>query len=297
MICVLMVFLLFLTTTSELLADGRLMEIELWPDGTPEPRVPHDPPEKTETGPDGLTRRFNVSRPRLFVHIPSDDIPRNGTAVIVVPGGGFGRMADQHEGSDACQWLISQGIVAFQLAYRTPTSKHTEPNLGPVQDTQKALLEVRKRAAEFRIDPSRIGLLGFSAGGQVALVSVAGESRLETLTRDDPQFPGSDFLLLIYPYRIYDPEQASIRCDVNLDSGLPPTFIAQMSDDTASLPHGSARLYSELVQRKVPTELHIYERGGHGFGMQVREGAPGTADWKLRAMDWLAIRGLLEPIK
>src|SRR5258708_390300 len=107
---------------------AQLVEIPLWPQGMPEPVVPADPPEKTEKGPNGITRRSNVSRPRLFVYEPAAGAPRSGAAVIVVPGGGFGRLADEHEGSDACSWLATNGIVAFQLAYRTPTNKHAEPN-------------------------------------------------------------------------------------------------------------------------------------------------------------------------
>src|SRR5436190_3098971 len=96
-------------------------EIALWPNGMPQPVVPADPPENVERGKDGISRRSNVSKPRLFVFQPPAGVSKSGTAIIVVPGGGLSRLADEHEGSDACVWLAKQGVVAFQLAHRTPT--------------------------------------------------------------------------------------------------------------------------------------------------------------------------------
>src|SRR5436190_12369161 len=117
-------------------------EIVLWPQGMPEPVVPADPPEKSERGQDGIVRRTNVSQPRLFVHEPPAGVKRTGAAAIVVPGGGFGRLADEHEGSDAAVWLAKHGIVGFQLAHRVPTNMHPVPNVGPAQDVQKSVIEV-----------------------------------------------------------------------------------------------------------------------------------------------------------
>ncbi|MEQ2009259.1 MAG: alpha/beta hydrolase [Limisphaerales bacterium] len=269
---------------------ATIPEIHLWPKGTPEPVVPADPPEKIEKGADGTSRRYNVSQPRLFVHEPPAGVTRTGAAVVVVPGGGFSKLADEHEGSEACVWLAKQGIVAFQLAHRTPTTKHKEPHAGPAQDVQRAVSEVRRRAAELKVDAKRIGVLGFSAGGQVSLIAATNERFFP-----DPQSAVShrpDFLLLIYPYKIYDTATKAIRADIRLDAGLPPTFIAQAGDDTGSLPQGSTLLYLDLITRKTPAELHIYEKGGHGFGMRPRANATGPTDWPLRAADWLRLRGL-----
>lgn len=285
--------LLFLLTLAMAAEAATLPEIKLWPNGMPEPVVPADPPEQTVKGPDGITRRSNVSQPRLFVHEPPAGVSRTGAGVIVVPGGGFGRLSDEHEGSDAAAWLAKQGIVAFQLAYRTPTTKHAEPHAGPAQDVQRAVSEVRRRAVELKLDPKKIGALGFSAGGQVSLIAAT----------NDRLFPGDaaapshkpDFLLVIYPYKIYDPATKAIRADIRLEAGLPPTFIAQAGDDTGSLPQGSALLYLDLITRKTPAEIHIYEKGGHGFGMRPRANATGPTDWPLRAADWLRLRGLAAP--
>jgi acetyl esterase/lipase len=265
-------------------------EIPLWPKGMPEPVVPAEPPESVEKGADGTARRYNVSQPRLLVHEPPAGVKRTGAGVIVVPGGGFGRLADEHEGAEAAVWLAKQGIVAFQLAHRTPTSKHKEPHAGPSQDVQRAVSEVRARAAELKVDAKRIGVLGFSAGGQVTLIAATNERLFPESQAAVSHRP--DFLLLIYPYKIYDPATKAIRADIRLEAGLPPTFIAQAGDDTGSLPQGSTLLYLDLINRKTPAELHIYEKGGHGFGMRPRPNATGPSDWPLRAADWLRLRGL-----
>lgn len=263
-------------------------EIPLWPQGMPEPVIPADPAEKVEKGADGIQRRTNVSQPRLFVYEPPANVQRTGAAVIVVPGGGFGVLADEHEGSEAAEWLAKHGIVGFQLAHRAPTNKHPAPNAGPVQDLQKAVIEVRRRAGDFHVDPTKVGVLGFSAGGQVTLVAASNDRRFPAEDLAESHKP--DFLLLLYPYQIYDPMTKGLRADIRLDSGLPPTFIAQMGDDRGSLPQGSALLYLELINRNIPAEIHIYEKGGHGFGMRARPGATGPTDWQHRALDWLRLR-------
>lgn len=267
------------------------MEILLWPDGMPAPAVPADPPERVEKGADGTGRRFNVSRPRLIVFRPPAEHKATGAAIIVVPGGGFGRLADEHEGSDACRWLADRGATAFLLIHRCPTDRQANPAQGPAQDLQKAVLEVRRRSASLGVDAAKVGVLGFSAGGQVTLIAA---TSAPFLPQSGPSHK-PDFMLLLYPWRIYDPETKALRSDIRPEAGLPPTFIAQMTDDASSLPQGSTLLYLELVNRKIPAELHLYERGGHGFGMRPRPGATGPTDWAQRAADWLRLRGYLAP--
>lgn len=274
---------------SDAYSADKLPEIILWPKGMPEPVVPAEPAEIVELGKDTIQRRTNISQPRLFVHLPPEGQPRSGTGIIVVPGGGFGRLADGHEGAEACEWLAKQGVVAFSLAHRTPTDKHKEPNAGPVQDAQQAVCEVRRRAKEYGIDPQKVGVLGFSAGGQVSLVAASNDLRFPAAEGTPSHKP--DFLLLIYAYKIYDPMTKALRKEINLDYGLPPTFLAQMGDDKGSVPQGTALLYLELINRNIPAEIHIYERGGHGFGMRARPNAPGTSDWIKRAEEWLQLRG------
>lgn len=275
---------------SMLAAD--LPQIMLWPNGMPEPKVLTDPPESVELGKDGISRRSNVSQPRLFVHLPSHaQLPQPGAAMIVVPGGGFGRLADGHEGFEACEWLAKQGITTFLLVHRTPTNMHAEPFAGPVQDLQKAIIDVRLNAQKWNVDPQKIGVLGFSAGGQVAIIAATNKPTFELEPDRSSVSASPNILLLLYPYQIYDAERKALRKEIRVEGELPPSFIAQMGDDSASLPQGSTLLYLELINRKVPAELHIYENGGHGFGMRPRPDATGPTDWQLRAIDWLKRHG------
>lgn len=264
--------------------------IPLWSGDIPGPKPDATEPEQILKGADGLSRRFNVSSPRLLLHRPTS-ATNCRTAIIVVPGGGFARLSDEHEGLDACKWLNSLGVTAFQLVHRCPTHKHTEPNSGPVLDTQQAVELVRHNSEKWNIDTKQIGVLGFSAGGQVALVAATADRKLPSEANNVSYRP--DFLMLLYPFRIYDEQQQGLRNDINLDAGLQPTFIAQCADDTASAPQGSTLLMLELVKRKVPAELHIYAKGGHGFGLRERVGATGPTDWPLRARDWLRQRKLI----
>ena len=277
--------ILMLAGSSHLFAAEEREELLLWPEGQPAPRVAAEPAEVVETAADGTIRRTNISRARLVVYLPPADVKRTGAAVIVIPGGGFSRLSDQHEGWEACEWLAKQGIVSCLLLHRTPTHQQPAPNAAPVQDAQKAVSELRRQAQKFQIDPQKIGVLGFSAGGQVALLAATNPLCFPVKSEIPSHQP--DFLLLLYPYQIYLPEKKALRPDILLDGKLPPMFIAQMGDDGGSLPQGSTLLYWELINRKVPAEIHIYERGGHGFGMRARPGSTGPIDWQLRAADWL----------
>lgn len=269
---------------------GEPREIVLWPEGVPEPRVPAEPAEKVEKKADGIARRSNVSNPRLVVYdIPRTEEAKLRGAVVVVPGGGFGILADEHEGSDACRWLNEHGLVAFLVLHRVPTGKMPVPNAAPVQDIQRAVQEVRRRAAEFHLDPAKIAVLGFSAGGQATLVAAT----------NPPRFPAADTavsarpnaVLLLYAWKIVGDGNQGLRSDVTIDGTTPPMFIAQCGDDPGSVPQGSANLYLKLVEAKVPAEIHIYEKGGHGYGLKAGNTLPGQLDWKARAIDWLRSRG------
>jgi len=271
-------------------AGAEPPEIVLWPEGVPEPRVPAEPAEQVEMGKDGISRRSNVSTPRLVVYdIPRADPAQLRSGVIVIPGGGFSILADEHEGSDICRWFNDRGMVAFLLLHRVPTGKFTTPNAGPVLDAQKAVHEVRRRAADYQLDPRKIALLGFSAGGQTALVAAANPPRFESAPAGSTR---PDAVVLVYPWRVGGPDGTGVRDDVTIAADTPPMFIAQASNDPASLPQSAAALFLALLEAKVPAELHIYEAGGHGFGMRKRDKAAGTSDWPNRALDWLRGHGL-----
>lgn len=283
-------FCLLAVFQSSRMIGAEPQEIVLWPEGVPEPRVPAEPAELVEKKADGIARRSNVSNPRIVVYdIPRAEPAKLRSAVLVVPGGGFGILADEHEGSDVCRFLNEQGIVAFLVLHRVPTGKMPVPNAAPVQDIQKAVQEVRRLAAEFRLDPAKIAVLGFSAGGQATLVAAT----------NPPRFPGvdaavsarPDAVLLLYAWKVAGEGNQGVRSDVTIDGTTSPMFIAQCGDDATSTPQGAVNLYLELVKAKVPVEIHIYEKGGHGFGLKAGNTLPGQLDWKARAIDWLRTRG------
>ena len=281
-------------STSTLEAEGAdRASIPLWEGETPEPRVLVTEPEKNLPSAPGapvITRATNIVRPQLVVfEAPADR--RTGTAAIVVPGGGFRYLTVDLEGSEACEWLNTLGITAFLLRHRAPTHEHAEPNLAVAQDAQRAIQVVRSRAAEWGLKSDRIGLLGFSAGGQVALRAATNEPLWTAGPAATSADVRPDFLLLVYPWGLYDPKAKALRTDIHLTKTTPPTFLAQAGDDKSSLAQGSALVYLQLLELNVPAELHIYERGGHGFGLRASP-SPATTDWTLRAKDWLKARGL-----
>ena len=272
-----------------LTAAEPIREIRLWPDGVPGERVPSEPAEKVERGQDDIQRRSFVSDPRLIVHplAPGDAGPR--PAVIILPGGGYNILADDHEGGEVGRFLNGHGIVALTLLYRVPTGSFAEPDAGPVMDAQKAVSMVRERAGELGVDPSRIGLMGFSAGGHTALVAATTEATFPGAEASPSARP--DCTVLIYPWRVLASEGTGLWPGVAIDAGTSPMFIAQTADDTASPAKGAVTLFGALLDAKVPAELHVYERGGHGYGLRRRERSPGTADWPARLVDWLDGRG------
>ena len=265
-------------------------ELQLWPNGMPEPKVEADKPEEAPVDAKGISRRSNISNPRLVIFEAPDSL-RTGAAAIVVPGGGLGKLADSHEGSDACRWLNKLGITGILLLHRSPTNNQEQPNLGPAQDAQRAVQLMRAEADKWKIDPQKIGIFGYSSGGQVTLVAATNDllfPREETITASHKP----DFLIVSYPWQIYDQAKKQLRSDIHPEYGMPPIFIAQCADDKSSLAQGSTLLFLECLNRKVPAELHIYEKGGHGYGMQAKPDAPGTTNWADRLADWLILRGL-----
>lgn len=260
--------------------------VPLWTGEMPGPGVDAPDGETTiplKPGAPVITRTTNIAHPSLVVFEGVAD-KRTEVGVIVLPGGGFRYLTTDLEGSEACEWLASQGITAFLLKHRAPTHEHPAPNAGPAIDTHQALKLVRQRAGEWKLDPQKIGLLGFSAGGQIAAVA----------TSDPKSRP--NFLMLLYPWGLYQAKEGTLREDVRVDAQWPPTFLAQAADDGSSLPQGSLLLYTRLLEQKIPAELHIYEKGGHGFGIRPGKAACPT-DWPHRAETWLQGRGLLPAAK
>ncbi|NNM28975.1 MAG: alpha/beta hydrolase [Akkermansiaceae bacterium] len=266
--------------------DGTV--VPLWPGDGVRPDDPAtDLAETLQKKGDDKLRITGVTKPTLHLWpAPKPD----GRAVIIFPGGGYNILAAQHEGTEVAEWLNSQGITAFVAKYRVPRRKGREPHAAALQDAQRAIRLVRTRAAEFGIDPGRIGVLGFSAGGNLAALTIhhAGKPAYEAIDAIDQASARPDFAVLIYPaYLAADRDGDGLHPSVAPlphRSDYPPIFIATAADDRFTT--GALRYYLHLNQRKAPGELHVYAKGGHGKGLR-KDGYP-FSTWALPCARWLA---------
>jgi acetyl esterase/lipase len=261
--------------------------LDLWP-GTPPGEASAPGEDKIE----GKARVTYVGRPTIAVHRPPKD-KDTGTAVVVAPGGGYRVLAFEHEGTDVAAWLTSIGVTCVLLKYRVPRRPGDDENLLPLQDAQRAISVTRAKAAEWGVDPSRIGLLGFSAGGHLTANAATNYDRRAYAPVDaaDQASCRPDFAVLVYPGGVLDkqdPTKLSPQLRVSKDT--PPSFLVVSADDKGSAP-GTLRIYLALREAGVPAELHVYETGGHGYGM--RKGEKPHQAWPLRCEEWLRGRGLL----
>lgn len=269
----------------------------VWP-GTPPGAPASLPPEVDTTAGGGervagrsVIRLGNVTTPTLTVYKPAGGTA-NGTAVVICPGGGHRILAMDLEGSEAAAWLNSLGVTAFVLKYRVPTRPGAEHRWdAAVEDGQRAMSLVRSRAAEFGIDPGRLGMLGFSAGGETAgLTAFLRDRRYARIDAVDDVPYRPDFVMLGYAAGMVTEDGTALRDYVAVTPASPPTFIVQAQDDFVPV-QNALRLGLALKQHGVPFELHVYAAGGHGYGLRETE-APVTT-WHHRAADWLRARGLL----
>lgn len=240
------------------------------------------PPREGEDPP--VTRVVGITRPTFTVHLAPEP---NGAGVVILPGGGFAKVVPDKEGTEAAAWLNRHGFAAFVLSYRTknaPTESGWEKAL---QDAQRTMSLVRTRATDYDLDPEKIGLLGFSAGGQVAARLLTSEDRrtypnLDAV--DDTPFR-PDFALLVYPWNIYDPKSDDLIKGVSAPANCPPTFLVHTDDDRSSS-LGAALFYAGLKRHGIPAELHVYGNGGHGYGLRPVEGSE-IDSWTGHAAHWL----------
>jgi acetyl esterase/lipase len=184
-------------------------------------------------------------------------------------------------------------VTAAVLKYRVPTSKSDPKWLPPVQDAQRAISLVRAHADEWQLDPNRIGLLGFSAGGcTAAMTSVSSDRQYEAADAADKTSWRPDFLVLVYPAYLVD-DSGKLRSEVTVSKQTPPTFLAHAYDDPVT-PKSSVEFFLALKNAGVPAELHVYDTGGHGYGLRKTD-QPVTT-WNERCAEWLTSRGLLKPV-
>lgn len=256
----------------------------------------------------GIIIISKISKPTLTVFLPSKKTA-NGTAVIICPGGGYWVVAAKHEGSDVAKKFTEMGITVFVLKYRIPNSLWMlNPEIGPIQDAQQAIKIVRDNAIKWNLNPNKIGIMGFSAGGHLA--STAGTHFNKTyITNSSNTNLRPSFMLLIYPVISFTPEIGHLGSaeqligktptqqkiieysnETQVSSLTPPTFLVHASDDDAVRPLNSIAFYTALINNKVPSELHIYQSGGHGFGLYFKNS---KEFWMDRCKNWLKLNGWL----
>lgn len=294
-------------TSVSLLAQKKINEQPLYPGNNVPGNIAGENEEKSETT-DGILRISHVSTPTLAVFLPPPQ-KAIGTAVIICPGGGYSILAAGHEGYDVARKLNEWGIAAFVLKYRIPNAKNQNtPHIAPLQDAQQAIYMVRKNAAKWGIKPDRVGIMGFSAGGHLA--ATAATKYDQSLIDNGKVNIRPNFQILVYPVISSNffikhagsfknllgdnPPAARINeysSELQVNGKTPPAFLIHASDDEGVKPDNSIVYYQALVKNKVPAELHLYQNGGHGFGLNNKT----TNDqWILRCKAWMDKNGWLK---
>jgi len=290
-------------------------QVPIWPKESPDAQ-PITAPERTRTVEESPVAGrpwievSNVSQPTMTVYSPKGK--NTGVAVVVLPGGGYKVLAMDLEGTEAADWLTSRGITCLLLKYRVPFSgPYMDERRGRVypkaptalQDAQRTLGLVRKNAAKWHIDPHKIGVLGFSAGGHVAAgVSTRFEQRLyPAVDEADKERCRPDFAMLLFPGHLWanedrDPatikdEKFELRPDIHVTRQTPPTFLVQAANDDVDPIEESLAYYIALKKAGVPVEMHLYAEGGHAFALR-RTKFPIT-DWPKLAERWLETIGMI----
>jgi acetyl esterase/lipase len=271
-------------------APGHLT-LPIWPHGAPGAPPNPGPEVDTTTAKDNLIagrpliRLGNVTSPTLTFYAPKTN--NTGAAVVVFPGGGYKILAMDLEGTEVCDWLNSAGINCLLLKYRVPEAGPYPKSSAPLQDAQRAMGIARAHAAEWHIDPHRIGVLGFSAGAHLAaLLSTHYDKRVyDPVDTADQQSCRPDFAVIVYPgYLALAEQNFAPNPDIHVTANTPPTFLVQAEDDTVHV-ENSVVYFMELKNAKVPAELHVYAQGGHGYGLR-RTVLPVTT-WPRSVEIWL----------
>jgi len=273
--------------------------LPLWPNGAPGEKATVEGERDTTTPSDHavagkpVMRLTNVTAPSMTLY-PAPKNKSTGAAVLVFPGGGYRILAYDLEGTEICEWLNSIGITAVLVKYRVPEPKESPRYQQPLQDAQRAVGSVRNHAKDWSIDPQRIGVLGFSAGGHLsAVLSNSSEERTYPPVDEADQISSRpDFAILIYPaYLSVDDKGETLAPEVKPSNGTPPTFIVQAEDDKPFIA-GTLLYYRALTDAKAAAEMHLYSAGGHGYGLR-RTNDPVTG-WPQLAAAWLRYQKVLK---
>jgi acetyl esterase/lipase len=277
--------------------------LDVWPGDVPGETGKIGPEREQKPSPDVAGRPIkiitDISKPTLSVYRPPKDTD-TGAAVVICPGGGYHVLAWDLEGTEVADWLNSIGVTGIILKYRVPGREGLARHAPALQDVQRAVGLVRHKAADWGVDPQRIGVLGFSAGGNLSALACTNYARrnYEPVDEADKASCRPDFGVLVYPaWLVEEDEQAKqvkepmrLKAEFPVDSKTPPMFLAHAGDDPIKV-ESSVAMYLALKRAGVPAELHAYTSGGHGFGLRANE-HPATA-WPQRCAEWMKGRGLL----
>ena len=263
---------------------GQIREvIELWPESVPDEEKPKSAPKISDNDSGDVTRIAEVTNPVLEVFKANNP---TGASVIVCPGGGYNILAIDLEGYEIAEWLNSIGITAFVLQYRVPEKRE-----GALQDIQRAIRLVRRQSEIWNLDPEKIGVIGFSAGGSLAARAGTrfNEKTYNMVDEADQYSARPDYCMLIYPAYLDKGPGNTLTPELTVSEETPPMFIFVAADDKHA--NSSLVMAQSLRNHKVPVELHVMPEGGHGFGL--RKGKEAAELWPVWAEKWLMKRALL----
>jgi acetyl esterase/lipase len=295
-------FKLFFTAVAVAVVVHASEPIPLWPKGAPDEKGPigeeHDTtkPKDNMVAGKRVIRLGNVSQPTITLYRPAA-AKDTGAAVVICPGGGYNILALDLEGTEVCEWLNAIGVTGVLVKYRVPKRPGDDKHLLPLADVQRAVRLTRFRATEWGINPSRIGVLGFSAGGHLTANASNNfdQKTYAPVDEADQVSARPDFALPIYPaYLTLKDQGDKLAPDMLVTSNTPPTFLVQTADDKIRV-ENCLFYYLALKNAKVPAEMHLYASGGHGYGLRPTEKTVTT--WPKRAEEWLRGLGMLEPKK
>jgi len=268
--------------------------VKLWPGKAPGETADIEPEKRTEK--EGIvTGITNVSEPALKIYAAPKE-SANGVGLLIAPGGGYNMLAWDHEGEQIARWANSLGITAGILKYRVPRRpgiERDQPPPGALQDAQRAMSLMRSKASELNIDPARIGMLGFSAGGHLtAWTSTRSDKRsYDAIDDADKQSCRPDFAVIVYPGGTIVKDTLDLKPEIAVTDKTPPSFITMATDDRVNADNCIA-LYVAMKKAGVPVEMHLYAKGGHGFG--IRPNAGPAATWNKRCEEWMKAMGWLK---
>jgi acetyl esterase/lipase len=288
--------------------NAQVETLNVWPDGVPGAIENKDYKEELVKRPDDIERVSKVTEPTISVYLPAKD-KANGTAIVICPGGGYSILATEHEGRDIAAWLNELGIAGIVLKYRLPSDLIMKnKSIGPLQDVQEAFRIVRRNANKWGIDVKKIGVIGFSAGGHLA--STISTHYNDKVYDSDKTNCRPDFSILIYPVISMqlglthmgsrenllgnNPDQKLVdhfSNELQVNGNTPPAFLVHSADDKTVPIMNSINYFLALEKYSVPAELHIYEKGGHGYGLGRGSGTENN--WPEDCKNWLKARGLL----